>query len=426
MPWWGCARGLFALARNVAADVQRVTSLEATEALAQYGWPAVDVVLVSSKPDKPVWMVAGPKRPAYLKRLPYKRSRVLFTTGAADYLYRRGAGVSEVIPTRTGALSAQVGRANYVLFAATGGRTPEYVRDLDLIGCGLAEFHERSQGYVAPEGAMALDHFDTWALDYRQGTARLRVAGALASEAGAAEPQALTAMAKPKAGKDRGGVVHRRSDADSKAGRWARSTTPPSDTMHPLSPSQDPSTTDAPDSGPARMGRLLSGYVRQALNDARRATVLLASEYQPVAEAARQARFLCHQDFAAGNLRVDDDGHLMAFDLDSVAYDLPVRDLRKLLNKIMKIQGEWDADLALRLVRAYAAVRPLSAGEYALLLADLQFPHLLAGLAKKLYIRSQAEWPQSECERRLQAIVQLEASKARALSRLAEAWGVAS
>lgn len=174
------------------------------------------------------------------------------------------------------------------------------------------------------------------------------------------------------------------------------------------------------------LGSLLEEYAAEAGQQAREAMARLDDALPIPAALARERPWLCHQDYAASNLRIDEHHKVVAFDTDSVAYDLPVRDLRKLLNKVMKVAGTWRAEPALLAVRAYAEVRQPSKEECAVLLADLQFPHLLAGLAKKLFLKPTPEWPQQECARRLAALLALERSKPAVLGVLATEWGLPS
>lgn len=142
----------------------------------------------------------------------------------------------------------------------------------------------------------------------------------------------------------------------------------------------------------------------------------------PAIDEARQMPLLCHQDFAASNLRIAG-GVVRAFDVDGVAFDLPVRDLRKLVTKVAKAEGRWRAEMVLGVVRAYEGVRPLSRLERAVLMADLEFPHLVVGAVKKFYLKASPEWGLEETARRLDATVDLEGDKRAALAEIAAEWG---
>ncbi len=63
-------------------------------------------------------------------------------------------------------------------------------------------------------------------------------------------------------------------------------------------------------------------------------------EFDKWVEETIKNKSLCHQDYAAANLVIGRDGNLYVFDMDSLTVDLPVRDIRKILNKVMKKQTD--------------------------------------------------------------------------------------
>ena len=168
----------------------------------------------------------------------------------------------------------------------------------------------------------------------------------------------------------------------------------------------------------------LRSHASEALALARLALDRLAAAYPAAAGEAERDPILCHQDFAASNLRVDPAGRVVAFDLEGVARDLAPRDIRKLLNKVAKVAGRWRREDVERVLAAYGRERPLSQAERGVLVAELTFPHLMAGLSKKLFLRSEPEWPPADCLRRLQAVAEVECSKVPVVEALAAEWGV--
>ncbi|WP_332692528.1 hypothetical protein [Halalkalibacter lacteus] len=48
------------------------------------------------------------------------------------------------------------------------------------------------------------------------------------------------------------------------------------------------------------------------------------------------------------------------FDMDSLTIDLPIRDMRKILNKVMKKRKKWALDVLNNMVRAYQWINPLT------------------------------------------------------------------
>lgn len=135
--------------------------------------------------------------------------------------------------------------------------------------------------------------------------------------------------------------------------------------------------------------------------------------YARSTEAARQAGLLCHQDFAPSNLIEAPDGTVWVIDLDSVEHDVPARDLRKLMNKLMKKKGRWDAAVARGILAGYQEVRPLSDDDIAVVWLDARFPHLFSGIANKYFTRRGDEgWSESKFVSRLREMIAFEDSKA--------------
>ncbi|MCX7709355.1 MAG: CotS family spore coat protein, partial [Clostridia bacterium] len=114
---------------------------------------------------------------------------------------------------------------------------------------------------------------------------------------------------------------------------------------------------------------------------------------------------LCHQDYGKGNALLTDDG-VYVLDLDGVTYDLPVRDLRKIIGKRAEKRGRWaEADIE-EVLQAYTAVNPLSAEIREILRIDLIFPHWFFGLTKNLFLKNKFLKPYE-----IDRIVKLEQAK---------------
>jgi len=134
-------------------------------------------------------------------------------------------------------------------------------------------------------------------------------------------------------------------------------------------------------------------------------------EYGAWVQQVRATGNLCHQDFAAGNLLLTPAGDIYVLDTDSLTIDLPARDIRKILNKIMKKRGAWDTGLALDLVRLYSEVNPLTPEHLRVLGLDLLFPHLFIGIATKYLEKREKEWSPHKFLQKLESIVTLEDQK---------------
>lgn len=119
-----------------------------------------------------------------------------------------------------------------------------------------------------------------------------------------------------------------------------------------------------------------------AMHVAARASDLLAAS--PYDRLAANCHTLSHQDYGEQNIILAADGPYV-IDLDGVAFDLPARDLRKLVNKAMHLRAHWDAVLFRHLVSSYERQFPLGDGMRQILLIDLLFPHLFHDVAKNPY-----------------------------------------
>lgn len=127
-------------------------------------------------------------------------------------------------------------------------------------------------------------------------------------------------------------------------------------------------------------------------------------EYSDWTQAAEKEGCLCHQDYAAGNLILTPKGRLYVLDTDSITVDIAARDIRKLLNKVMKKAGKWDAGTARRIFRQYQAENPLTAAQWEVVRLDLLFPHLFLGAVNKFIYKRDAEWSN---EKYLERIIEM-------------------
>ncbi len=110
-------------------------------------------------------------------------------------------------------------------------------------------------------------------------------------------------------------------------------------------------------------------------------TLLAASAYNAWANETEQKGNLCHQDYGDGNALWTEAG-VCVLDLDGVTFDLPARDLRKIIVKRMANQGRWDKELIHDITGWYSAINPLTPEQLKVLYIDLLFPHQFHDTAK--------------------------------------------
>jgi spore coat protein I len=116
-------------------------------------------------------------------------------------------------------------------------------------------------------------------------------------------------------------------------------------------------------------------------------TALSRSKYESM--VSNGPKTLCHQDYSEGNALLNGKGGIV-LDLDSITYDFPARDLRKVILKRMSERGKWDSALFNNILSWYKAVNPLSSDQLRLVYIDLSYPHLFHETAKNPFRNNSA------------------------------------
>lgn len=119
-------------------------------------------------------------------------------------------------------------------------------------------------------------------------------------------------------------------------------------------------------------------------------SLLEASCYAEWVSAIGKYGYLSHQDYGKGNALQTDMG-VYVLDLDNLAYELPLRDLRKLITKRMEELERWDLEELNALINCYETVLPLTKEQRRVLYIDLLFPHAYYGEAKKPFKKGDSD-----------------------------------
>jgi spore coat protein, CotS family len=98
------------------------------------------------------------------------------------------------------------------------------------------------------------------------------------------------------------------------------------------------------------------------------------SSYAQLVSKGEEHWGLVHQDYGWSNGQLGPGG-LWVIDLDGVAYDLPIRDLRKLISSTMDDIGQWDVTWIRGMIDTYHQANPIDQQTYEILLNDLAFPN---------------------------------------------------
>lgn len=110
------------------------------------------------------------------------------------------------------------------------------------------------------------------------------------------------------------------------------------------------------------------------------------SVYTEWVKKLEKSPIMTHQDYGEGNCLAASEG-VYILDLDGLTYDLPIRDLRKMVNQRMANRGSWDKDLLHRMVTWYKEANPLSDEELRVLYIDLWFPHQFHDTSKNVFLK---------------------------------------
>lgn len=108
------------------------------------------------------------------------------------------------------------------------------------------------------------------------------------------------------------------------------------------------------------------------------------SPYSDLCNIEQKESCLCHQDFGTGNVMLSKKLSTV-IDLDGVTYDLPARDLRKIIGKRMLKFNDYSIKNIETILKCYETNIILSPKHKEVLKIDLMFPHWFFGLIKSIH-----------------------------------------
>lgn len=321
-------KGLSNLSKNteMALDIKADDSL-ALNVLKEYGITPGSLAMVQGGSIKTVWKLSANGRQLCLKRLKQTIDKASFSVNAQIYVRQNGGKVPGIIPNKSGQPITVYRDQLFVLY--------EWISGNDL------DFAVPEQLKQAIEG---LAEFHAASKDY---------------------------------------IPEDQSRISTKLGKW---------------PEQYGSIKNkltewkkiALNSGTAPAHQMYASCADSVAGIAGRAIERLeASEYHRLTKEGSPSIVLCHQDFGKGNVLAAPDG-VYVLDLDGVTFDLPARDLRKVIGKLADNAGQWSADTISRVLGWYTSKYPLTDDEKEILYIDLMFPHRFYGLVKNLYQNGKA------------------------------------
>jgi spore coat protein I len=114
-----------------------------------------------------------------------------------------------------------------------------------------------------------------------------------------------------------------------------------------------------------------------------------SSSYSDLCNIEQKKSCLCHQDFGSGNVMLSKETGIV-IDLDSVTYDLPARDLRKIIGKRMMKLNDYSIKNIEAILKFYETNTTLSPNQREVLKIDLMYPHWFFGLIKSIHKSDEA------------------------------------
>jgi CotS family spore coat protein len=323
-----------------------------------YDMQVHSMVLITAKPDKggAIWKIETDQGPRSLKLLHRNPARSMFSVGAQEYLVGQGARVPALIRTRDGSL-----------YAEAGGK-------LWIVTDWIEELQQASK--IDLEGAQALCF-------------------------GLGEFHRLS----------KGYVPPESAQKASRLSRWPKHYAKIATKLGWFKQIAEAYS----DIGASES---LLAAVARFEEEARAAIVKFsASDYAAMVGAGEPYWGLVHQDYGWSNGQMGPGG-VWVIDLDGVAYDLPIRDLRKLITNTMDDMGVWDIEWIRGMIEAYHRANPIDRQTFELLLIDMAFPNEFYKHVKEVVFEP-AAFMQNELPAILQRIMTVEKTKWKTLEALA-------
>ena len=167
---------------------------------------------------------------------------------------------------------------------------------------------------------------------------------------------------------------------------------------------------------------LLLSVVDQFEEQAKRGLEALnQSSYDDLTKLGNEAWGLVHQDYGWSNGQMGENG-MWVIDLDGVAYDIPIRDLRKLITGTMADLYTWDTTWVREMIKAYHEANPISKELYEILMIDLAMPNEFYKNVKEVVYEPEV-FLNEETAAMINTIVETDKTKWPVLEEIKNDWG---
>ncbi|MEH7515183.1 CotS family spore coat protein [Gottfriedia acidiceleris] len=291
-----------------------------------------------------------------LKKVLIDERYIEFMIYAIDYLRDNGVFTPEVLTTKLGEGFVRMKDESFMLFEAVNGRTPNFESEEDLIMMmnGIASFHKASIGIE-----LTNEHFSSIQSNWKN--------------------ELQTKFIKLIKWKEERVKIKHQNEID----------------------------------------KLFLKNINSVLMQCEKALAIIDKYYtaEVIEETAKtKTKTLCYQNFDVNDLTIGEDGNLYFLNMSSLKIELPIHDMRRILNIVMKKEKNWNPKLMKKIIIAYQEINPLACLQYQFLNADLLFPHLFYDLFSAYYENKEIIGGDPSPISKMKKIITLELSKERVIS----------
>lgn len=336
---------------GVVANMYVPPGLEmlAREVLGHYDLQVHDMLLITSKPDKggAIWKIGTSKGNLSIKCLHRRPRRSLFSVGAQAYMSGLGHRVPSFIPTKEGHYYVEAGGKLWIVTDWIEPLVP--VSKVDLDG--------------ASQLCFGLGEFHKNSKGY-----------------------------VPPSGSEKSSRIY----------GWGKYY---EKIIAKIGWFQDIALAYSDTAASANLLAVIEEFKRQANDMYLR---FQNSPYNAMLAKGEPHWGLAHQDFGWSNGQMGPGG-IWVIDLDGVSYDLPIRDLRKLITSTMDDMGVWDLTWIRGMIDAYHRANPLDQETFEILWIDMAFPNEFYKHVKEIVFNPQV-FLDTELASILQRVMTTEAS----------------
>ncbi|MCH5583812.1 CotS family spore coat protein [Shimazuella sp. AN120528] len=165
--------------------------------------------------------------------------------------------------------------------------------------------------------------------------------------------------------------------------------------------------------------KMVDKYQQQAIKALEK---LNNTSYYDLIAKGEQYWGLAHQDYGFSNGQIGPKG-VWIIDLDGVSFDLPIRDLRKLVTSSMEDKGAWDVNWMNGMIQAYNQANPISPQLFEVFHTDMMLPNEFYKHVKEIIFNPDTAMNE-ELLTLLSNIESQDATKWTALQQLSKDWKV--